>query len=65
MPQNQATLKRAKFATFKTNYQISFTWKSNLGFDLLVKKRKIADRPSNKVLVFFQTGVHFLGHPVR
>ena len=41
MLQNQAALKRAKFANFKTNHKISYTWENNLVFDLLAKKRNL------------------------
>ena len=41
MFQNQAALKGMKYSNFKTSHEISYTWKSNLVYDLLAKKRNL------------------------
>ena len=61
---SQATLNRAKFANFKTSHEINYAWKNDLVYDLLAKKKKFADSPTNEILVTSQTGVLYLGHPV-
>ena len=55
---------RSNFAHFKTNFKIRYAWASNLVLELLHKiKNNFEDRPCYQLLMNFQSGTRFLGHP--
>ena len=45
MSQNQAALKRAKFANFLNNFKISYVWENKFVLYLLGQKRNNEDQP--------------------
>ena len=59
MRQNQVSLERAKFANFNTSHEISSTWKNNLVFYQLAKKRNLQIGQLMKFWWFFKREYFF------
>lgn len=59
MLQNNAALKRTKYANSKTNRNISYSWENDSVFDQLAKKKKLKDQPCNQIFAIFKKGSTF------